>query len=618
MSQASIADHADGPKSTDRGPLHAWSMQPAAAQWCGLLARRIGAARMPVPTWPGHVTDIGGFLLRPRPLSLLLFGSFICAVAFCLSVFDLGFLAGTSAYWHAPRGLVGGSWADISAALSGYYYFVRDAWTLPLFQASKLGTPAGTNIIFTDSIPVVAIFGRLLYRATGLVVNPYGAWTALCFVCSALSMTGLVATLGQRGIAAATMATVCALSMPALLARWGHMSLMAQWEIPLAFIIYFRAREAHRAAGIIVPALLLATLTLWTHSYLFVMVVGILACALVQASLDRRLRVSRAAAIGGLSAAVFAGLVFISGHLAGQGSLSAQGFGLYSMNLLSPVIPQHSALVPLLGDRMVDATGGQYEGFSYLGAGVLLLVILTLPLLREAIITEWPGHACIIVLLLACTMFAISNQVWFGFWHIVTVPLPASLLAIASMFRSSGRFFWPCLYLLTATAIVAAPMRWGRAGACLLIVAATLQFVDVSPLRSALAARIAAPAATPITYVRWENAIRQHTFLRVVPTLGCLTDRSGPDAAPAAVELQLLASRENIATNTVYAARHAEDCASQDPGPLAPGELRVHLLSVPNAIPPSDPAQCALSATLAVCSRTLAAPELASLVATQP
>jgi hypothetical protein len=185
------------------------------------------------------------------------------------------------------------------------------------------------------------------------------------------------------------------------------------------------------------------------------------------------------------------------------------------------------------------------------------------------------------------------------------------------MFRSSGRFFWPCLYLLTASAIVAAPMRWGRAGACLLIVAATLQFVDVSPLRSALAARIAAPAATPITYVRWENAIRQHTFLRVVPTLGCLTDRSGPDAAPAAVELELLASRENIATNTVYAARHVEDCASQDPGPLAPGELRVHLLSEPIAIPPSDPAQCAVSATLAVCSRTLAAPELASLVATQ-
>jgi hypothetical protein len=553
-------------------------------------------------------------MLCPRPAGLLLLGSFVCALAFCYSIFDVHFLLGTSDYWRAPRGIVGGSWADISTAISGYYYFVRDAWTLPLFQVSRLGMPDGTNIIFTDSIPIVALFGRLLYDATGLVINPYGVWTMLCFVGSALSMTGLVRTLGQRGIATAMMATVSGLCMPALLARWGHMSLMAQWEIPLAFVIYFRSRASRRADRLVAASLLLASVALWTHTYTFVMVVGILAAALPQAVLDRRLRLPQAAAIGALSATVLLGLVLISGQLATRGSLSALGFGTFSMNLLSPVVPQFSALFPFMGQRMVDATGGQYEGFSYLGAGILLLVIATLPWLRRTLLRAWPGHACILVLLLGFALFALSNQIYFG-GHLMTIPLPAPLLGIASMFRSSGRFFWPCLYLLTATAIVAAPLWCGRAGAALLIVATVVQFVDTGPLRSALAARTATPAATPISDGRWAHAIGQHQFLRVLPSFGCLSNQDRL-AAQTALQLQLLASSENVATNTVYAARHREGC-TPEAAPLAPQELRVYLLSAQASTPPDAAAGCATSATLAVCSRQLGATELAVLLATR-
>jgi hypothetical protein len=596
-----------------------------------LKAKRAPATDAPCRTWllcqardpraetPTRATPAAGicdFVLDPRPPGLLLLGSFVCALAFCFSLFDVHFLLGTSDYWRAPRGVVGNSWADISTAISGYYYFVRDAWTLPLFQAARLGVPDGTNIIFTDSIPIVALFGRLVYDATGLVINPYGGWTALCFVGSALSMTGLVTTLGQRSIATAMMATVSGLCMPALLARWGHMSLMAQWEIPLALVIYFRSCVSQRAYRLVATSLLLASVTLWTHTYTFVMVVGILVAALAQAVLDRRLRLPQAAAIGALAAIVLLGLVLISGQLATRGSLAAPGFGTFSMNLLSPVVPQFSALFPVMGQQMVDATGGQYEGFSYLGAGVLLLVITTLPWLRRTLLRAWPGHTCILVLLVSFTLFAVSNQVYYGFQHVVTIPLPAPLLAIASMFRSSGRFFWPGLYLLTATAIVAAPLLWGRAGACLLIVATVVQFVDTGPLRSALATRIAAPGATPISDGRWAHAIGQHQFLRVLPAFGCLSDPNSL-AAQTALQLQLLASRENVATNTVYAARHREDC-TQEAASLAPQELRVYLLSAPQAGgPPNAAAGCATAATLAVCSRQLGATKLAPLLATR-
>jgi hypothetical protein len=553
-------------------------------------------------------------LLSPRTLSLLLCISLACAMVFCFGVFDIGFLSGTSAYWQAPRGLVGHSWADISTALSGYNYFVRDSWTLPLFQTSSLGAPDAVNIIFTDSIPILAIFGRLLYRATGLVVNPFGAWAAFCIAASALSMTALVATLGQRGIAAAIAATIAGLCMPALLQRWGHMSLMAQWEIVLGLIIYFRLRSGPPTIGLATASLLLAALALWTHSYIFVMVVGILAATLAQAVIDRRLPILQSISTAALFAIVLSGLVFVSGHVSSKGSLAAEGFGIFSMNLMSPFTPQLSGLFPAMRQLIVDGTGGQYEGLSYFGAGILFLGFLALLRRRPAALPEWRAHACLIAVLAAFTAFAVSNQIYVGIWHVVTIPLPDPVLTLASMFRSSGRFFWPCLCLLTAIAIAAAPLLWGRAACWLLLLATVLQFADTAPVRSALAARIAEPAAALLSDADWGNAIRQHEFLRVVPPYGCVGER----ADEIAIELQLLASRENVPTNTVYATRYQANCTPPGATPLAAGELRVYLLLDRRAETPPATAPCAASSTMAVCSGKLAASDLAALAVVKP
>jgi hypothetical protein len=614
MHQASIF----GPTATrgiqlGNGLAAAWDIDPRSD---ATLLRRTLNGRGPSVMRSGPFTRFGAFLLRPRPLSLVLFCSFACAVAFCLHVFSVGFLLGTSTYWQAPRGLVIGSWADMSTSISGYYFFIRDTWTLPLFQTAKLGVPHPVNIIFTDSIPIVAVCGRLLYQATGLVVNPFGAWTALCVTASALSMTGLVAVLGQRGLAAALMATISGLCMPALLARWGHLAQMAQWEITVALIIYFCARWPRRPRSLIVSALALAAVAVWTQAYLSVMVVGILAAAFAQAITDRRLRLPQAATIVALFAIVLAGLMLISGYFSNRNPVAGDGFGIYSMNLLSPVIPQFSALFPSLGG--VDGTGGQYEGFSYLGAGILLLVIMTLPWLCRAIAGAWAGHAWLLALMVGLVLFSLSNEIYVGNWHVLSIPLPGPILAMASIFRSSGRFIWPCLYLLTAAVIVAAPSLWGRAGGWLLVVAAITQFADTAPLQSVLAARTAEAAATPLAETQWADAIRQHDLVRVVPSLRCLSDADGL-AGQTAIELQLLASREDVATNTVYAARHQEDCPAPAAGPLAPRELRVYLLSAPHAGPPADiAAACAAASTIAVCSRRLGASELAALVAAAP
>lgn len=580
--------------------------KPAAA------SREHGRSGVPASIWSVRRAAVEEFLLRPQPLRLLLCMSFAAAMLFCVGVFNIGFLTGASAYWQEPRGLVGNSWADISTGLSGYYYFVRDGWTLPLFQTTKLGAPNAVNIIFTDSIPIVAVFGRLLYQATGLVANPFGVWAALCIIASALSMTALVATVGERSIAAAIAATIAGLCMPALLQRWGHMSLMAQWEVVLALVLYFRSRSGRPTFGLAAASLLLAVLALWTHSYLFVMVVGIIAAAYAQAIIDRRLRLPEAVLTAAVFGTVLSGFVLLSGHLSNRGSLAAVGFGGFSMNLMSPFIPQLSGLFPAMRQLIVDGTGGQYEGFSYFGAGVLFLGFLALLRLPPTALRAWRGHAGLIIMLAAFAAFAVSNQIYVGIWHIAAIPLPDPVLTLASMFRSSGRFFWPCLYLLTAIAIAALPSLWGRAACWLLLLGSVLQLADTAPVRSALAARIAEPAPALLSDSDWAHAIRRHDFLRVVPPYGC----GGQHADEIAIELQLLASRENVATNTVYATRYQTECAPPRANSFGPGELRVYLLSSGAAMTAN--AHCAASGALAVCSERLAAPDLTALTIAKP
>lgn len=582
-------------------------MKPCA--WSA-MSEAMGAGR-------SEAASLAEMLLVSRPLPVLLLVGFAGAVVFCLSVFDVGFLLGTSTYWQSPRGLVGNSWADLPTALSGYKYFVRDVWQLPLFQTTKLGLPDAVNVISTGSIPLVCLFGRFMYQCTGLTVNPYGAWAALCFLGSALSMTALVAQLGGRGLAAALAATAFGLCMPALLARWGHLSLMAQCEPILALLAYFRAGTGPwriRGTGL---GLLLAAVTLCTDAYLFVMVIGILSATLVRGLADRRLSLDRAGLVVALFAAVLGVLLAIGGFLATGGSLHDNGFGIYSANLLSPLLPASSAVFPPLNPDFFNPTGGQYEGFSYIGLGGVFLLVVASPFVCSSVYRKLDRLAPLLVVLAGFALFALSNGIYVGPWQAVHVSLPAPVLTLASVFRSSGRFVWPSLYALTAALIVGVVARWGKLGAWLLIAAALLQIMDTASLRSALSVRTADGAIVPLAQTDWTNAIGKHGFLRVIPAYGCA--RENGVRQQMAVQLELLGSSSDIATNNVYAARHRYACGGSPVTELGGDELLVFLLPTARANVSAElAAHCVASARIMVCSRKLDHAQLAPLTRVRP
>jgi hypothetical protein len=507
------------------------------------------------------VAALRGFLGKERPLTLLLSLSFLAGCVFCLRVFDIDFLLGTSAYWQSPHGVVKGSWADLSTALSGYLFYQRDTWQWPIFHVAKLGVPTGTNIIFTDSVPWVALAGRIAFRLTGIQVILYGAWTAFCFIGSAMSLTALVAALGQRNLVTTAMSTTAGLCMPALLARWGHMSLMAQFEIPLALVFYLHNHHASKAWPLFLQGTGLMWLALWSHTYLFPMVGAIVLATVGQAVSNRALRGTVALSVL-IGMVLVIGLVIVpSGYLQSGGELGALGVGYYSMNLLSPVVPQYSGLglFPRLRHAMVDVTGGQYEGFNYLGFGVLMLLWMTLPWQIRTLRTGLRRHPWISALFIGFTIFALSNVIYLGPVMLLHYPLPDRVMQLASIFRSTGRFFWPVTYGITALAIAGPLALYRRYGTLLLCLAIPLQWLDSEPLRQFLADTTRAPQKLHIDSSAWRATMSRHNSVRVLPQFLCLL-RPVSWNGDVTIQLELLAAYTNRPINTVYTARSAADC----------------------------------------------------------
>ena len=63
----------------------------------------------------------------------------------------------------------------------GALYFAHDAWRFPVFYVPKFSFPEGANIIFSDSIPLFALFGKIIYKVSGQWMNYFGLYIVICF-----------------------------------------------------------------------------------------------------------------------------------------------------------------------------------------------------------------------------------------------------------------------------------------------------------------------------------------------------------------------------------------------------------------------------------------------------
>lgn len=369
---------------------------------------------------------------------------------------------------------------DVFQHQIGWEWFRQEPWHFPLGRIDSYGYPFGTSVSYMDAIPLMAIPFKLLSPLFKQHFQYLGLWELLSVIGQML--TGML-IIGEftRSYANKILGASLLVLAPIMLWRaFGHNSLTAQW-ILLAGILFIILEYRHRLwhwAWVILFAV-----SMLIHLYFTPMLIPLWAISLF-------FRYTREKKKWMLAIDILAvvSIVLLVGYCFGLFSLKANdlsigGFGYYSWNLngfLNPI--GNSSIL----NSMPQGTSGQYEGFSYLGLGNLLLLPFALILFLQK---DYSRHQLFFILpfilvSIAYILFALSDKAFVNTQSLWEIHLPDIVLQLCSFFRSSGRFIWPVFYFVVLFGIISV-IRNIRIVTPLLILVLFLQFIDIQPLYSA-------------------------------------------------------------------------------------------------------------------------------------
>jgi hypothetical protein len=244
--------------------------------------------------------------------------------------------------------------------------------------------------------------------------------------------------------------------------------------------------------------------------------------------------------------------------ISGGKGYSSGGYRDLSMNLLAPFDPR--TWTSVVFPKLPGASAGQYEGYNYLGAGVLILAVVVV---IAAIIQRgrfWrPDKRWLVPLALGClllTLLALSTKITFGSTTMIDLDPSGKSSPYFSPLRASGRLFWAPYYAILA-AILAAPfLLFRKAWANLLIAAMlVLQFADTSALRHWVHTTISEEHPSPLKSPIWSQLGAQHQNLIVLPAWQC--EKAASPGGPEGYRIfGFLAVQQKMRINSYQSARY--------------------------------------------------------------
>ncbi len=466
--------------------------------------------------------------------------SVLFGAAFALAVTPKGFIAGTSSYWHTQV-------EDIAQYYSGYLAYLRAPWSLPLLSIPSLNWPSGTVVTFVDAIPVFSLTLKLLSPVVPLPDNPFGLWVLLCFALQGAAAWFAASQLRDDDWWVLGLTVLLCVAMPSLTARMGHLSLQAHFILLFSLGLYIRTRRRQQSLPGAWTLLLVAAF--YINFYLTAMALAVLAAC--QIDLWRKTGNKRDLALAAVPLLAIAATVPPMLGLAFGEAVADPGFGYYSMNLLAPVGRGSLISFPFT----VDATGGQYEGYNYLGLGLIGLTGLAFTrLARPGAGWQRPG-LFLVLALAACTVYALSNEIYVGPVHLLHWRVPGFLMPLFETFRSSGRFFWPVSYAIVLYAVARFTHlerlpRLGLAAAVLLV-----QAVDVKPTFAVVRHALKREANEPADIAQWNAALAGARTIHAFPKFKC-----NGALIREILPLQMVAARGGYNLTTGFISRYGADC----------------------------------------------------------
>jgi len=327
--------------------------------------------------------------------------------------------------------------------------FYRNApfFQFPLLLNPNYGLGLNISLVHTDSIPLMSFLFKPFTSVLPQNFQYFGIWILLStFLQSIFAYKTM--KIFSKDVFICSVTTLFFLFAPIFYMRiFAQPAIGSQWLLIAALYLYLSPNTNYKRWFI------LSFFALMINGYLFAMVFGIYIAFVIKELMEKNINFTK------LSLLIFGKfffsllLMWIVGYFSVGTGIQEGGFGFYKMNLNSFFDPMalyelHSRIMPDLPSPSVEDFG-DYEGFAFLGIGVLFCILMALlSLVKSKIKFKTTSVAPLILISLVFIVFAISNKISFGNSILFEYKVPNLLDDITSTFRSSARFIWPVYYLI--------------------------------------------------------------------------------------------------------------------------------------------------------------------------
>lgn len=438
----------------------------------------------------------------------------------------------------------------------GWLLYRGGEWTFPLGLNPLFGQDISSSIVFSDSIPLLAIPFKALDALLPEKFHYFGIWIFSCFILQAFIAWKIMGLYTQNKLLR-NLACTLFIFFPPFLWRLntpagGHSALLGHFLILWAIYLILKPPTNKRTF----LWCLLLSIAVLTHFYLLAIVALLWASDVANHySFQKDLNIKQTTYEVFLALCCVFILAWQAGYFAITASLNNErGYGFYGMNLIGAIDPQGWSY--LLSNHTNPSSWG--EGFSYLGLGVILLGLFALLALIKNFLCAtqilkmfFKRHLYLGVLIIFLTIFAISNHIGIGDYNL-TYPLPRWCIRLADLLRSSARLFWPVQYLLIIAFVFTILKTYTKKVAfTILFICSIVQIADTSngwlKNREQLSTQISDDFFKhTLTNDFWNQAAKHYRNLTLIPAI---------NMPPNWEIFATYAANHQLSTNAVHMAR---------------------------------------------------------------
>ena len=326
----------------------------------------------------------------------------------------------------------------------GWLYYRESPWQFPIGLISGM-TAEDTSIIYTDSMPILAVISKLISPILPETYQYFGIATMLGFALNG-AFGGCLLRKGIKSKYLCIVLSIIFIIAPSLSEMaFVATSLTGQWTILAALCLWFYSPYKNNWKNIVLWSALVF-ISMGLHLYIAAMVLAIFFVSIVADCIEEKKYVYSLIKFASVSLTVLFYL-FVFGFFSGryieeEFTNGNQGDLLI---LFKPTDGEEYIGTMIFGANKMPLCG-------YLGIGIILgfvtLLIMFIIIRKSPFPLGKVKLIMCIILMVGCFAFSVTTNVYFNGQHIITLELPDIINKLYGMFRINGRFIWIVMYLI--------------------------------------------------------------------------------------------------------------------------------------------------------------------------